>query len=588
MERDENTGRLAFVREAWRLAKPYWQSEDKKLAWILLLSVIGLNLFSVYMSVRFNFWRNDFYNTLQDYNEPEFFHQLIIFTVLAVIAIVLGVYQTYLQQMLQIRWRNWLTRQYLHDWLKAKAYYRLQLDNGQTDNPDQRIAEDLNRFTEISLFLTLGLLNAVVTLFSFVGILWGLSGPLTFALGSLGAVTIPGYMVWFAILYAGIGTWITFKLGRPLVMLNFVQQRFEADFRFSLIRLRENTEGVALYDGEEREHGIFLDRFGHVVENFRAIMRRIKLVNWWSYFYAQFAIIFPYLVAAPRYFAKEIQLGGLMQTADAFGSVQGALSFLINSYTTGTGANDTGIAAWRADVRRLVEFDDRVRTIAAAARGKQPIDVEREGEGLAVSRLDLDLPGNIPLLRQVDLSVRPGTATLITGPTGSGKSTLLRAIAGIWPYGKGAIRMVAGKILFLPQKPYLPLGTLRDALSYPEPAKAYSPVRLAEVLTTVGLGAFAGRLDESDYWAQRLSLGEQQRLAFARVLLAEPTIVFLDEATSALDEPSEAQFYDLLRTAAWHPTIVSVGHRGTLAAFHDHQKDIGAFRPAPPPDKSPS
>jgi vitamin B12/bleomycin/antimicrobial peptide transport system ATP-binding/permease protein len=583
-----NSNRWDFLRDAWRLAKPYWTSDDRRAAWGLLAAVIVLNLGSVYINVRLNIWRNAFYNTLQDLDEHGFFVQLGVFTGLAAAWIVVIVYQVYLQQMLQIRWRRWLTRQYLGDWLDAKAYYRLQLEGSETDNPDQRIQDDLNRFTDTSLSLTLGLMNAVVTLFSFLSILWVLSGPLTIPLGSYGSFTVPAYMVWFALLYAIAGTWLTMKIGRPLIALNFQQQRYEADFRFSLVRLRENTEGVALYGGEGREMANFRDRFGHVVDNFWAIMRRIKLLNWWTSFYSQFAIIFPYVVSAPRFFAKEIQLGGLMQTADAFGTVQSALSYIVNAYTTGTGANDTGIAAWRSVVQRLVGFDERVRTIAAAARGPQPIAVERGGEGLAVKDLELDLPGGAALLRHVDLAAKPGEAVLVQGPTGSGKSTLMRALSGIWPYGKGAVRLAAGKLLFLPQKPYLPLGTLREALIYPRETSDVPEARLAEVMERVGLGAFTARLGETDNWAHRLSVGEQQRLSFARVLLTEPNLVFLDEATAALDEPSEAGFYRMLREAPWHPTIVSVGHRGTLAQFHDRSIDIAGFRAPPAPVTKPA
>lgn len=577
MATENSNRRFDFLRDAWRLAKPYFVSDDRKWAWSLLGAVIALNLLLVFINVRFNFWNNDFYNTLQNFDEHGFFVELGIFALLAVAFIVTSVYATYLQQMLQIRWRRWLTHQYLHDWLEAKAYYRLQLTDAGTDNPDQRIAEDLNRFTDTSLSLTLGLMNSVVTLASFLSILWSLSGPLRIPLGDF-AITIPGYMVWFALLYAILGSWGTMKIGRPLIGLNFAQQRYEADFRFSLVRLRENTEGVALYGGEAREHDIFVDRFGRVVANFRAIMRRIKAIGWWTDFYGQFAVIFPYLVVAPRYFAKTMQLGGLMQTASAFGSVQGAMSFIVNSYTAGTGANDTGLAAWRAVVERLVGFDDRVRAIAAEAKGKQPIAIARQGEGVAVSQLDLALPDGTALLRQVDLAAKAGEAVLVTGPTGAGKSTLLRAMAGIWPYGTGAVRMAPGKLLFLPQKPYLPLGTLRQALIYPRATTDLPDSRLAEAMTAVGLGAFVPKLDEDDNWPQRLSQGEQQRLAFARVLLSQPDILFLDEATSALDEESEARFYKMLRDAPWHPTIVSIGHRGTLAAFHDAQRDISSFR----------
>jgi vitamin B12/bleomycin/antimicrobial peptide transport system ATP-binding/permease protein len=577
MERDENTSRWAFLREAWRLAKPYFVSEDRKWAWGLTAAVVALNLFSVYMNVRFNFWRNDFYNTLQKYDEHGFWIQIGIFTLLAAVAIVTSVYQTYLQQMLQIRWRRWLTRQYIGHWLEEKTYYRLQLGSPATDNPDQRIAQDIDLFTQVSLSLTVGsagFLNSIVTLFSFLTILWSLSGPLTIPLGS-SSFSVPGYLFWFALLYAAGGTWITFKIGRPLVSLQFAQQRYEADFRFSLVRLRENTESVALYGGEPRERAVFQSRFRHVVDNFWAIMRRIKTINWWTYFYGQFAIIFPYLVTAPRYFARQIELGGLMQTADAFGQVQNSLSFFITSYTD--------IAQWQAVVQRLGGFEQRMQASIADARGPQPITVARAGDGVAVAGLNLDLPDGKPLLRKVQFQTAPGSALLMTGPTGAGKSTLLRAIAGIWPYGKGAIRMGAGKLLFLPQRPYLPLGTLREALIYPQAKTELPDSRLAEAMTRVGLAGFIPALDEEDNWAQRLSLGEQQRLSFARVLLSEPDILFLDEATSACDEGSEADFYQMLRKAPWHPTIVSVGHRGTLAACHDQQIDVGAFRAAPPP-----
>ncbi len=567
--------RWTFLGHAWRLAKPYWSSDEKWWAWGLLAAVVGLNLLSVYITVRLNFWNNTFYDTLQKLDEHGFFVQLGIFTLLASAWIVVTVYQLYLQQMLQIRWRRWLTRQYLGDWLDAKAYYRLQLEGDSTDNPDQRIADDLDQFTSGSLGLSLGLLNSVVTLFSFLGILWVLSGPITIPLGHFGSIFLPGYMVWFALFYATAGTWITYRIGRPLVLLNFMQQRYQADFRFSLVRLRENTEAVALYGGEPRELTNFVDRFAYVFDNFWKIMLRTKTLGWWTSFYGQFAVIFPFLVAAPRFFAKQIQLGGLMQTADAFGQVQGALSFIVNSYT--------GIASWQAVVERLVQFDGRVREIATSARQPQPIAIDRRGEGIEVSDLALNLPQGQPLLRDVRLAVQPGDAVLVTGPTGSGKSTLLRAISGIWPYGNGAIRMAAAKLLFLPQRPYLPLGTLREALIYPRDTTDLSETRLQEVMRTVGLDRFAARLDEADNWAQRLSLGEQQRLAFARVLLTEPKLLFLDEATSALDEQSEARFYRMLREAPWRPTVVSVGHRGTLAAFHDRSCDIAAFRVAPEP-----
>ncbi len=343
--------------------------------------------------------------------------------------------------------------------------------------------------------------------------------------------------------------------------LNFDQQRYEADFRFSMVRLRENTESIALYGGEPRELGTFLDRFGRVVGNFWSIMKRVKTLGWYTSGYGQFAIIFPYLVAAPVYFSKKFTLGNLMQTAGAFDQVQMSLSFIVNNYVD--------IAEWQSVVQRLSSFDARVREVAAAARAPQQMEITQGGGGLAVSNLDIDLPEGTPLLRGIDFAVAPEEALLLTGPTGAGKSTLLRVIAGIWPFGRGRIRIGAGPTLFLPQRPYLPLGTLRNALLYPREDETVLDGRLKAALETVGLGALASELDEGSNWARRLSLGEQQRLAFARILLSEPAIVFLDEATSALDEASEAALYRLLREAPWRPTVISVGHRSTLREFHD-------------------
>jgi vitamin B12/bleomycin/antimicrobial peptide transport system ATP-binding/permease protein len=551
----------SFLRDAWRLSKPYFGSEERWLAWGLLIAIVALTLASVYLDVRFNYWRNDFYNSLQQRNGSEFLRLIGVFSLLAAINMVVAVYAQYLNQMLQIRWRRWLTRRYLGGWLAHRAYYRLELTGSATDNPDQRIAQDLDLFTANALGLSLGLLNAVVTLGSFLFILWALSGAAAIPLGRLGQIYVPAYLVWAALLYAGIGTWLTIKIGWPLVPLNFAQQRFEADFRFSLVRLRENAENVAFYGGEARERGVFARRFGRLFDNFWQIMKRTKRLNWFTSGYNQIIAIFPIVLIAPRYFAQQIELGGLMQTVDAFDSVQSSLSFIINAYTN--------IAAWQAVIQRLGSFEDRLNEIGEAALAPQPIDRQQEGAGLDVARLDVDLPDGRSLLRQVSFAVEPGAFALISAPTGTGKSTLLRAIAGLWPFGRGRIRLGQGPSLFLPQRPYLPLGTLRQALLYPREDEDVPPERLAQVLRAVGLAALVDRLDAEDNWSQRLSLGEQQRLAFARILLNEPQIVFLDEATSALDEAGESDLYRLLRQAPFHPTVVSVGHRATLRELHD-------------------
>jgi putative ATP-binding cassette transporter len=560
----------AFLRTAWNLAWPYWMGDEKWSARVLLAAVVALNLVYVWLTVRLNQWNNDFYNALQQYDWPVFWWQFAIFGMIAASIIVVLVYQAYLQRILQVRWRRWLTHEFIGDWLSDRAYYHIQLDQSATDNPDQRIADDLHRYTSTSLDLSIGLLNAIVTLFSFLFILWVLSGSLRIPLGGDAYFEIPGYMVFAAIIYAAVGTLITHWIGRPLVRMTYDQQRYEADFRFSLVRLRENAESVAFYGGEERERRIFHDRFAHVVRNWWDIIRRRKKLGWFTYGYQQVATVFPFLVAAPRYFANEIQLGGLMQISSAFGRVQDSLSFIITSYTE--------IAEYQSVVERLGGFRARIDEIAAAHRGPQPIARERGGGGVEVAELDLHLPDGRTLREDVALAARPDSPVLVTGPSGSGKSTLLRAIAGLWPFGRGRVRVGDGRVLFLPQRPYLPLGTLADAIAYPETDHRPRRAELEAALHAVGLSYLVDQLDEEGNWAQRLSGGEQQRVGFARVLLARPDVVFLDEATSALDEAAEAALYRLLREAEWQPTIVSVGHHGTLKRFHEAVVDLGRYR----------
>jgi putative ATP-binding cassette transporter len=559
-------GKAGFLREAWKLAWPYWRSDEKWSAWGLLVAIVALNLGTVWLNVRFNSWNRDFYDALQEYDWPRFWWQFAVFSMLAAIWVAVGVYQLYLRQILHIRWRRWLTERSLKGWLGNQAYYRIQIDQSTTDNPDQRIADDLDSFASSSIVLSMGVLNSLVTLVSFLFILWRLSGPLTVPLWGGHSFDIPGYLVFAAFIYAAFGTWLAHWIGRPLAGLMFSQQRFEADFRFSLVRLRENAESVAFYGGESHEYGVFDRRFGRVVGNWWDIIRRRKRLSWFTTTYQQVAIIFPFLVAAPSYFSKKIQLGGLMQVISAFSQVQEALSFIVSSYTS--------IAEYRAIVERLAGFHGRLTAIAASREHEQPIAVDRGGAGVEVGALDLDLPDGIALQRAVALSGGAENSVLITGPTGSGKSTLLRAIAGLWPFGRGRIRLAEGTVLFLPQRPYLPLGTLADALKYPA-AEPPDRETMATALRVVGLAHLVDHLDDDSNWAQRLSGGEQQRLGFARVLLTRPEIVFLDEATSALDEASETALYKMLREAEWRPTIVSVGHHGSLKRFHDTIVDLG-------------
>ena len=550
-----------FLRAFWALTKPYWVSGQRVKGLTLLATVVGLSLVTVWLEVKFNYWNRDFYNTFESRDQAEFFRQLGMFALLALMWIVTRVYRLYFLQMLQIEWRAWLTDRFLGDWMKDQAHYRMQLLDRGTDNPDQRIAEDLRLFVELTSELILGLLEAAVLLVSFIIILWTLSGPL-----ELFGVTIPGYLLWVALIYAGVGTLLTHFIGRKLIGLDFNQQRVEADFRFSLVRLRENSEGVALYRGENEELSGLRGRFAAVIGNFWQIMYKRKQLGWFTSFYYQLAIIFPYVVVAPRFFSGAIPLGAIFQTASAFNQVQGSLSWFINAYVM--------FASWKATVDRLIGFSaslERVREEAVKLDGER---VEGSENSLAVQDLTIALPQGTPLLGRTAFELKPGEHVLVTGPSGAGKSTFFRALSGIWPYWKGRIRLPRGaRLLFLPQKPYLPIGTLKRAVCYPDDPVQHSDESVRETIARVGLAHFAGELERSENWSQVLSGGEQQRLAFARALLTRPDWLFLDEATASLPEADQDRLYRLLSEHLKRTTIVSIGHRESLAKYHAKRLD---------------
>ncbi|MGQ0658227.1 MAG: ABC transporter ATP-binding protein/permease [Chromatiales bacterium] len=559
----------SFLRQAWALARPYWFSEERWAARGLLAAVVILNLGMVYLTVRFNRWHNDFFNALQNKDAEQFWRQLVIWSVIAAIFIVVAIYQFKLNWLLQIRWRRWLTDVYFKEWLSDRVYYRMELRNYGTDNPDQRIQEDLRLFTTNTIFLSLGLLREVVSLASFVVILWTLSGALTLPLAGA-SIVIPGYMVWVALLYAAAGTWVAHWIGRPLVRLSFDQQRYEADLRYSMTRIRENAEGVALYKGEREENDTLRSRFANVWDNWLSIITYRKRLGGYTAFYSQLAAIFPYVVVAPRYFSGALQLGGVMQTANAFGYVQSALSWFIDAYAQ--------LAEWKATVDRLTGFHLAITAAGTESKSGAAIKVTaNDNTGIAARDLTVRLPDGRVLLREVNTAFDAGEHTLITGPSGSGKSTLFRAIAGIWPFGTGNVETPAqSKVLFLPQKPYLPLGSLRAVVAYPADAGRFSDARIAETLRLCRLEQFADRLDEHDNWAMRMSPGEQQRLAIARALLNSPDWLFLDEATAALDEKTEQHLYALLRARLPQTTFISIAHRPQIAVQHRRRLELVA------------
>jgi putative ATP-binding cassette transporter len=572
-----------FSGRVWRLAAPYFRSEDRWKARGLLAAIVLLNLGAVYMLVLLNEWNRVFYDALQNKNAAVFWTQLGRFTYLAFAFIIIAVYRFYLTQLLEVRWRAWMTASYLQRWLADHAFYQLELARfsgaangaaattgaaGTSDNPDQRIQEDINLFTTYSISLSMGLLNAVVTLLSFIGILWSLSGAFAFTLGG-SSYSIPGFMVWMAVLYCVIGSVITHYIGRPQIRLNYQQQQVEANFRHHMVRVREYSEAIALDKGEAVERAQLDTRFAAVLANYLKLIKKQKNLVWFTNFFGQAAVVFPFIVAAPRFFSGAIQLGELIQISSAFGRVQDSLSWLVDNYSS--------LAAWRATTDRLTSFEDNISAVVQQGRAQTAINSIATGnqapvnaDTLAVSDLDLRLPTGATLLAGLSLQAGPGESVLLKGPSGSGKSTLFRALAGIWPFSRGQTHLPADA-MFIPQRPYFPDGRLRDALAYPKPASQYSDQALRQALDDALLPQLGNRLDDEDAWSQKLSGGEQQRLAIARVLLKKPRWIFADEATSALDEAAEKNIYEKLLASvrSARGSLVSIAHRPTVAAFHD-------------------
>lgn len=566
----------AALSEAWRLAKPYFKSEEKWIAWGLLATIIALNLIAVYLNVLYSYWYRIFYNALQVKNEAAFWQSIFTyrmvkgypwfvpgFAEIATFNILVGVYAFYLQQMLEIRWRRWITDNFVADWLTGRAHYHLSLKaeaGSDLDNPDQRIADDLRGFVSNNLSLGISFIANIVNLFSFVFVLWFLVPPL-----HLFGMVIPGYLVWIAIVYSLIGTYLTHVIGWRLIPLSYQQQQVDADFRFNLIRVRENTEQIALYGGEAEETTGLKQRFHAIYLNWWKIMKRTKALNFFTIGFSQVAIIFPILIAAPGYFAGIFTLGLLLQINNIFGNVQGSFSWFVGAYPQ--------LVGWRATVQRLDGFERAVMAVHAART--TPVS-SSDGEGLEADDLAIGLPDGRPLFAQSRLSIAPGEPMAITGPSGAGKSTLFRALAGIWPFGRGTVSKPAGMSMFLPQRPYFPLGSLKRTVAYPCQEFEVADEDVREALAAVGLSGLAARLEQVDNWTLRLSGGEQQRLALARALIVKPGWLFLDEALSALDEAAVASLFAVLRARLPDTMIVSIAHDDRLIRLHPRRARLEA------------
>lgn len=562
---------VSFLKDFWLLLKPFLSGPQRWLNMAFLAAILTLVITGVQISVLLNKWNAAFYNALQDRNIEAFYSQIVTWMMLFAASLTAGVAQLYLRRTAQLRWRRVLTDIHLADWLRNHAYYRLQWSSPATDNPDQRIADDLEQFCADTISLLFDFINAVLKLGAFVTILWNISGSFT-----IGGHVIPGYMLWVALAYAFAANWLVHLVGRKLAGLNFTHQRFEADFRYALVRVRENAQGIALYGGEREEQRHLGDRFGQVVHNLKEIIRRETFLSAFVSGHAQLNSIISYLVATPHYFAGIITLGTLMQSASAFMQTEVALSWLVRSYRR--------VAEWKATFDRLRQFRQgmaHVRT-ETPSFGNDPVG-SRE---LVLEGVNLRLPDGETLLRDLNLQFPPGSRTLLTGPSGCGKSTLFNTIAGIWPHFEGLVVLPRdARVLFLPQRAYLPIASLRRVACYPQAAEEHSDDAIHAALKACGLGGLADQLDVEQNWSQRLSPGEQQRLAFARALLLRPDFLFLDEATSSLDEAAETSLYHMLLEELPHTAVISIAHRHSISRFHHHRvaltaADAGHFQAA--------
>jgi len=551
---------LAF----FRLAGGFFLKE-RRAKW-LATGLIALTLLQILIQIRFNLWNRDFFNALENRDRNAFLWQMVLFVGLALSSMITAVYQLYVKQLVQLRWREWLTRRLLDVWMTNARHYQLERASDGV-NPDQRISEDARLSVDLAVDFATGLFNSAIMLCAFIGILWSISGALNITVAGNDLV-IPGYMVWAALIYATIGSTLTYFVGRPMVRLNTVRMGREADFRFSLVRARESSEGIALIGGESDERRGLAATFTHVFGSVRDLMRSQRNLMWLTSAYGMLTSVFPTVVAAPSYFSGAITLGGLMQIGSAFGSVQASLNWFVDNFPR--------LAEWRSSVERLLTFRESLRAIEEMVEeGDQPTIVrieekEDEEEKVAFRDVQVAFSNGSVVIAEASADIKSGERVLVKGESGTGKSTLFRAFAGIWPWGSGEIHMPPrAATMFMPQRPYLPLGTLRGALAYPRAPETAPDKVCKPALERVGLSHLSEKLDEDNRWDQVLSLGEQQRLAFARLLIQKPRWIFMDEATAALDEENQDSMMQLVLDELPKSALISIGHRPGLEAFHE-------------------
>lgn len=541
----------------WLLAKDYFNPKQHLYPLVGFHLIVFLNLLSVRVDILVSNWYNAMYKALQEMNADAFWIQMWVFGAIATVSIVNALITYYLSQKLLVHWRTWLNAQMLTKWTEKQAYYKTQFLQTQLDNPDQRIQQDIQSYVSNSLNFATGLISSVVSIFAFTLILWDLSGPML-----VGSVTIPHAMVFIVFIYVLISSIFAFKIGRPLIKLNFENERLNANYRYSLIRLKEYAESIAFYRGEKMEKSHLSNQFNKVIDNIWKIIHRTLKLSGFNLIVSQISVVFPLLIQVTRYFSNHITLGDLMQTTNAFGRVQSSLSFFRNSYDDFT--------AYRAVLERLTGFYRATEQAHLAPK----ITIEQSEQEVQLENVQIYRPDGSLLLNNLNLRLPLGSSLLIQGASGSGKTTLLRTIAGLWNYAEGRIACPTNS-LFLSQKPYLPQGRLADALYYPEVApEQLDLAKTQALLKQVQLGHLCDKLTLENDWTRVLSLGEQQRLAFARLLLHKPRVAFLDEASASMDEGLEDAMYRLLKQELPNMTLISVGHRSTLLAHHQQHIKI--------------